>query len=59
LWLQKENGTFVSAEKNALIMLNVGINPLSRLQVFGPKFIDIEMLTDNKWTLIIEWFYNK
>jgi hypothetical protein len=34
-------------------MLNVSINQLSQLQVFGQKFIDIEMLTDNKLTLII------
>jgi CRISPR-associated endonuclease Cas2 len=52
-WFQKENGTFASAEKNSLIMLNVSINQLRQLQVFGQKFIDIEMLTDNKLTLII------
>jgi hypothetical protein len=52
-WFQKEMLIFASAEKNSLIMLNVGINQLSPLQVFGQKFIDIEMLTGQKWTLII------
>jgi CRISPR-associated endonuclease Cas2 len=52
-WFQKESVTFASAEKNSLIMLNVSVNQLSPLQVFGQKFIDIEMLTGQKWTLII------
>jgi hypothetical protein len=39
--------------KDSLIVLNVSINQLSQMQVFGQKFIDIEMLTDQKTTLIV------
>jgi hypothetical protein len=52
-WFQKESVTFASAEKNSLIMLNVSVNQLSQLQVFGQKFIDIEMLTGQKLTLMV------
>jgi CRISPR-associated endonuclease Cas2 len=51
-WFQKEMSTFASAN-DSLIILNVSINQLSQMQVFGQKFIDIEMLTDKKTTLIV------
>ncbi|MEO0041723.1 MAG: associated protein Cas2 [Bacteroidota bacterium] len=53
LWFQKESVTFASSDKDSLLILNVSVNQLSQIRVFGPKFIDIEMLTDNKLTLII------
>jgi CRISPR-associated endonuclease Cas2 len=51
-WFQKEMIIFAPA-KDSLIVLNVSINQLSQMQVFGQKFIDIEMLTDQKTTLIV------
>jgi hypothetical protein len=53
LWFQKESVTFASSEKDSLLILHISVNQLSRMHVFGQKFIDIEMLTDNKLTLII------
>ena len=52
-WFQKEMSTFTPENKDSLIVLNVSINQLSPMQVFGQKFIDIEMLTDKKGTLIV------
>ena len=52
-WFQKEMSTFTPENKDSLIVLNVSINQLSQMQVFGQKFIDIEMLTDKKGTLIV------
>jgi hypothetical protein len=51
-WFQKEMIIFAPA-KDSLIVLNVSINQLSQMQIFGQKFIDIEMLTDQKTTLIV------
>jgi hypothetical protein len=42
--------TFASAEKDSLMVLNVSVHQLEPLQIFGQKFIDIEMLTDQKKT---------
>jgi hypothetical protein len=52
-WFQKEMITFASAEKNSLMVLNISVHQLEPLQIFGQKFIDIEMLTGKKGTLII------
>jgi CRISPR-associated endonuclease Cas2 len=52
-WFQKEMITFASAEKDSLMVLNVSVHQLEQLQIFGQKFIDIEMLTGKKLTLII------
>jgi hypothetical protein len=56
LWFQKESLIFASASKDSLIVLNVSVNQLSPLQVFGQKFIDIEMLTGQKLTLMVSFF---
>jgi CRISPR-associated endonuclease Cas2 len=53
LWFQKESLIFASTSKDSLIVLNVSLNQLSQMQVFGQKFIDIEMLIDKKQTLIV------
>jgi hypothetical protein len=53
LWFQKESVTFASSEKDSLLILHISVNQLSQMQVFGQKFIDIEMLTSKKLTLII------
>ena len=49
-WFQKEIVTFVSAS-DSMVIVPLSTGQIANMNVFGPKKIDVEMLTDTKLTL--------
>jgi CRISPR-associated protein Cas2 len=50
-WFQQESVTFVTS-KDSMVIVPLNPSQIVKRNVFGPKKIDVEMLTDTKRTLL-------